>query len=304
MMSESEPLVSVVMPVYNSEKYLRRAIESVLCQSYKNYEFIIVDDGSTDGSIDIINEYRDKIVYFFQKNAGASAARNKGIEISKGELIAFLDSDDLWYPDKLKIQVDVYQHYPDASIIHTEVDKQKLFNGYLPINQQDLNPRIKSFSEVFQHTNLKTPSVMIPRLVFDRVGLFDTNLPTAEDKDLFLRCSYQQQVVYIPAKLAYCSVFPGSLCDDLRSYHDNLKVIDRFLELNPEFVTKNQSLVNKVRSEIYYDYAEDLCFKNKCLEAVKAAATSNHHRINIKAIALIFKSYLKFIVLFLKSKIK
>jgi len=302
MNSEKEPLVSVVMPVYNSEKYLQRAIDSVFNQSYKNYEFIIIDDGSTDGSVEIINEYKNKIVYVYQENAGASAARNKGIEVSKGELIAFLDSDDLWYPDKLKIQVNVYHRYPEASIIHTEVDKQKQFNGYLPTNEQDLLPRIKPFSEVFQHTNLKTPSVMIPRSVLDRVGLFDTSLPTAEDKDLFLRCSYQQQVVYIPAKLAYCSVFPGSLCDDLRSYHDNLKVIDRFLKLNPEFIKKNQALVNKVKSEVYYDYAEDLCFKNKCLEAAKAAVASNRYRLNVKAISLLFKSYLKYFVLIFKSK--
>lgn len=295
MISEykNKPLVSVVMPVYNSEEYLRRAMESVFKQSYKNYEFIIIDDGSTDTSLDIINEYKDKIIYFYQDNSGVSAARNKGIGLSKGELIAFLDSDDLWYPEKLQVQVDAYLKEPEAALIHTEVDKQPDFKGYIKIRPDALQARHKSFIEVFKATNLKTPSVMIPKKVLNSIGLFDEALPTAEDKDLFLRCCYNNLVLYIPQELVYCSVFPGSLCDELRSYQDNIDVIDRFIQRAPEFLNKNKDLVNEAKSKIYCEYADDLCFKNKCSDSIKAGLKSMSYRFNVAALKLCFKALFK-----------
>ncbi|VAW58908.1 Putative N-acetylgalactosaminyl-diphosphoundecaprenol glucuronosyltransferase, partial [hydrothermal vent metagenome] len=159
------PLVSVIMPAYNSQKYIRRALESVFAQTYTHYEFIVIDDGSSDATRDILLEYGDKLQYLHQSNSGASSARNYGIESSIGSLIAFLDSDDLWYPQKLKIQVDAYLKEPSASIIHTEVDKQFDFKGYIEVREEDTLAVHKSFIEVFKATNLKTPSVMIPRKV-------------------------------------------------------------------------------------------------------------------------------------------
>ena len=102
--SSSHPLVSVVIPTFNRAKVVTRAIDSVLEQTYRNCEVIVVDDGSTDDTADVLRSYKDKIVYIQQKNAGPSAARNRGIRESKGEFIAFLDSDDLWFATKLERQ--------------------------------------------------------------------------------------------------------------------------------------------------------------------------------------------------------
>ncbi|MBM2835200.1 MAG: glycosyl transferase [Candidatus Brocadiaceae bacterium] len=95
--------VSVVIPTYNRAPYVIMAIESVLAQSYQDYEIIVVDDGSTDGTRDVLEPYRDRIRYMYQDNKGVSAARNTGIQESRGEWIAFLDSDDEWLPNKLEI---------------------------------------------------------------------------------------------------------------------------------------------------------------------------------------------------------
>lgn len=296
------PLVSVIIPAYNAENLIRRAIDSVFSQTYKNFELIVIDDGSTDSTKYLLKEHYDKLIYLYQDNAGASSARNNGILYSKGELIAFLDSDDLWYPEKLQIQVDAYLKEPEVSLIHTEVDKQENFNGFIQIRADSTQARIKPFLEIFRATNLKTPSVMIPRKVLERNGLFNVNLRTAEDKDLFLRCSYKQLVLYIPQELVYCSVFPGSLCDELRSYQDNIDVIDSFLNCHPEFCKSNRSLIREVKSKIYCEYADDLCYKNELSSSLKATFYSLAYRLNSQAILLVFKVILKFFIKIIRPK--
>lgn len=103
----AEPLISVVIPTYNRAHYVCEAIDSVLAQTYKNIEIIAVDDGSTDNTKDIIQQYSSRIKYIYQNNAGPSAARNNGIKQSNGDLIAFLDSDDIWLAEKLERQVEI-----------------------------------------------------------------------------------------------------------------------------------------------------------------------------------------------------
>lgn len=103
------PLVSVIIPVYNGSKYILTAINSVIRQTYSNYEIIVIDDGSTDNTRQQLKKYQSQITYIFQENQGSAAARNVGIHLSKGELVAFLDSDDFWaMPEKLARQVDCF----------------------------------------------------------------------------------------------------------------------------------------------------------------------------------------------------
>jgi glycosyltransferase involved in cell wall biosynthesis len=111
-MREGSPTVSVIVPVYNAERYLGEALESVLAQTYSDYEVIVVNDGSTDGSEQVALGFGDRIRYIRQENAGPGAARNRGIELARGELIAFLDADDLWLPGKLAAQVEFMETHP------------------------------------------------------------------------------------------------------------------------------------------------------------------------------------------------
>ena len=114
------PLVTVIIPTYNRVRYLREAIDSVLSQDFRDFELIVVDDGSTDATSDLMDAYSSRLRYIFQEHHGVSAARNTGIAHARGSLVAFLDSDDLWLPKKLSAQVDFFRKNRDALICQTE----------------------------------------------------------------------------------------------------------------------------------------------------------------------------------------
>lgn len=187
----SNNLVSVIIPSYNRAWCLKNAIDSVLSQSYENYELIVVDDGSTDLTKDILDEYVKKhknIRVLFQENKGVSAARNNGILNSKGDFISFLDSDDLWEREKLKSQIDFFNENKDIYVCQT----QEIWVR----NNKRVNPKFrhkKPVGDIFIPSLslcLVSPSaVMMKRSFFDKVGLFDETMAACEDYDLWLRSS-------------------------------------------------------------------------------------------------------------------
>ena len=182
-------LFSVIIPCHNRSESLHRALKSVFAQTYTKFEVIIVDDGSTDDTAQLIQNCFPQCVYIYQANKGVSAARNTGIAQAKGEWIAFLDSDDEWLPAKLQIQIQAATNYPEHKIIHT--DEIWIRNG------KRVNPMRKHqkyggwiFEKCLPLCAISPSSVMIQRQVFHRVGLFDESLPACEDYDLWLRvCS-------------------------------------------------------------------------------------------------------------------
>lgn len=120
-------LVSVIIPAYNSETFITKAIDSVLSQSYPHIETIVVDDGSTDHTARVVRSYGDRIKYVYQDNQGHAKARNRGLQESRGEYCAFLDADDCWLPQKVELQVDILERNPDTGITHcnhTKIDEQ------------------------------------------------------------------------------------------------------------------------------------------------------------------------------------
>jgi len=172
----------------------------VLAQDFTDFELIVVDDGSTDDTGQILDSYRQDLVAVRQPNRGVSAARNRGIAAAGGGLIAFLDSDDLWLPRKLSSQIDFFNSNPDAVINQTE--EIWIRNGVR------VNPKTrhhKSSGMIFERSLglcLVSPSaVMMKRSLFDEVGLFDENLPACEDYDLWLRLSWRYPVHLIEAPL-------------------------------------------------------------------------------------------------------
>ncbi|MBI3999274.1 MAG: glycosyltransferase [Candidatus Omnitrophica bacterium] len=181
------PLVSVIIPTYNREHLLVDAVESVLSQTFKDYELIVVDDGSTDGTEEIIKrKYDGKIRYFKQENQGISGARNRGIREAKGEYIAFLDSDDLWLPEKLEKQVAFLDSHPEVGLICTKLWRYAIGKE----SEKRLCPEYFSaeFKDLLVSNNyVPTTTVMVRKECLDQIGLFDTNLSVAEDFDLWLR---------------------------------------------------------------------------------------------------------------------
>ena len=191
------PTVSVIIPTYNREQFVTKAIESVLNQSFRDREIIVVDDGSTDKTSQNLERYQDKIRYIYQKNAGASAARNTGVKASKGEWLAFLDSDDEWTAEYLSKQIQKTGEVPrvcmqTSDCLFIGLDGQT--KSYFEINEslaefkgQDYLYFREPFRFIIKHGPWQVGSTIIRREAMDKAGLFDTSLPVSHDLDLMAR---------------------------------------------------------------------------------------------------------------------
>lgn len=200
--SVTTPKVSVIVPAFNAERSIDAALESVFTQTFTDFEVVVVDDGSTDATARHLAEWGDRIRVFRQANAGPAAARNRAIGESRGELIAFLDADDIWLPSKLAMQVDYFAAYPQTGLLHTVAVNQAASDGReAPGTTVGLPPEPPRgvFCDLF-HTDLdiNTLTVMVPRRVLDDVGLFDERREIhVEDWDLWLRIAARHPVGYL-----------------------------------------------------------------------------------------------------------
>lgn len=200
------PLVSVIIPTFDRSEMVCEAIQSVFKQTYRHVELIVIDDGSRDLTEAVVKEcFENKdpelaAQYYRLPNSGVSRARNFGIGVSKGEIIAFLDSDDLWGPNKLARQVRYFDEHPGARIVHT--DEVWIRNGE-HLNQKKIHTKLGG--RIFQHCLplciISPSSVAIRRSALQEVGCFDESLPVCEDYDLWLRMAAAFEIDYIPEKL-------------------------------------------------------------------------------------------------------
>jgi glycosyltransferase involved in cell wall biosynthesis len=195
-----KPQVSVIIPTYNRGWVIREAIDSVLAQDFTDFELIVVDDGSTDDTGRILDSYGQDLTVLQQPNRGVSAARNQGVGAAAGQLIAFLDSDDLWLPRKLSVQVDFFSSHPDAMINQTE--EIWIRNG-VRVNPKTRHQKFSGliFERSLELCLVSPSAVMMRRSLFDQVGLFDEDLPACEDYDLWLRISWRFPVHLIETPL-------------------------------------------------------------------------------------------------------
>ena len=198
--SITDCFVSVIIPTYNRAWIVRDAIDSVLGQTYTDFELVVVDDGSTDRTPEILDSYGDRLRVIRQANQGVSAARNRGIGDSSGSLIALLDSDDIWLPEKLAVQVDFFNRNPAALICQTE--EIWIRNG-LRVNpgKRHRKPTGMIFERSLELCLVSPSAVMVRRELFGKVGLFDESLSACEDYDLWLRVGCQFPVHLIDKPL-------------------------------------------------------------------------------------------------------
>lgn len=174
-----DPLVSVIIPVFNGERYLREAVQSVLDQKYSPVEIIVVDDGSTDGTATVARCFSETVRYLHQTNQGPAAARNRGIEHAQGDLLAFADADDLWPPAKLDLQLPYLIRDPKIDIVLGRIQQVRLSETV------EGEIRAEEFAEPAFSVNLG--SAIIRKSVFEDVGLFDETMRYSEDVDWFMR---------------------------------------------------------------------------------------------------------------------
>lgn len=212
----SNPLVSVIIPVYNGEQYLAGAIESIHQQNYEPIEIIIVDDGSTDKTAQIAKDIKGNVKYNYQTNKGPAAARNKGIQLAQGEFLAFLDVDDLWTLDKLTTQVQYIMQHPEIQYTIARI-KYFLEPGYAP--PAGFRKELLKGT----HVGRLIGTLVSRKSIVEKVGMFNTTLSTAEDVDWFSRANDQQvTMALIPKVLMHKRVHCSNISQNVDENNRNL----------------------------------------------------------------------------------
>lgn len=238
--------VSVVIPAYNAQEYIGRAIDSVLAQTLKPKEIIVVDDGSTDETAKVVKSFGLQVHFIHQENAGASVARNTGIKTATAEWVAFLDSDDEWLTDKLQRQTEHLKANPDLVWTHTnyfiqsQTDKTRRI-AFQPEKYENLlvsNSCFEDYLDVHVGVCIRTSTAIIKKDILVETGLFRVGQMWAQDTDLFLRIAYHKpKIGFLPDPLAvYHADIPGSITIENRSrIRQRCDFIERHLELAAEY---------------------------------------------------------------------
>lgn len=217
-----QPLVSVIIPNYNYAHYLREALDSVLAQTYPRVEIIVIDDGSRDDSKDVIRSYGERVRLIEQKNQGVSAARNRGVEASSGELIAFLDADDVWMPAKLELQVQRILEDAEIGLVHCGLEEIDSSGRSLGIRLEGMEGSVSKEILLFDRAVIlgAGSTALVPRQTFDAVGGFDTRLSTSADWDFCYRVAHRQPVAFVSEALVRYRVHGVNM-------HSNIKLMER-----------------------------------------------------------------------------
>ncbi|AZZ91404.1 glycosyltransferase [Hahella sp. KA22] len=296
-MTTEAPLVSVIMPVYNREKTVAQAIESVLAQSFTDFELIVVDDGSTDRSAEVVKGFSQdvRVRYHLQENSGRpSLARNSGLKLARGQWVAFLDSDDRWTPTKLERQIALLEQcaaqgvsldlvISDYEVMESEVVKHSSFFKAYSVNKRLAGAVEQSFPDGWTYRQrpflqalyglgfAATQAVLVRRSLLERVGGFDSELVFAEDNDLWMTISEQGRVGCSKG-IAYTYVHHGDNITSVKSdrfYTDTINVLFKHLATARKLGVPMEPL-----KERYANYYLSLCRNRLREQRWKEAASA------------------------------
>ncbi|MBN1474652.1 MAG: glycosyltransferase [Syntrophaceae bacterium] len=196
-----KPLVSIIIPVYNGEKYIEEAIKSALNQTYSSIEIIVVDDGSTDKGAELVKKY--PVILIQQKNRGISGARNTGINSSRGDFIALLDQDDLFKPHKIETEVEFLKNHSEYCMVYTPEERFGPGEPVRRISKHHIGRRSEGdlFVDLYKRNYITPSSTLIRRNILDVTGLFDESFVVCEEHDLFVRIAYNGMIGFIDQPL-------------------------------------------------------------------------------------------------------
>ncbi len=265
----SDKYVSVILPTYNREEFLLRAVNSVFAQTHQKFELIIVDDGSTDSTskiIDQICQEHDNVIYYpCEKNFGPSHARNVGIKLSQYDIIAFIDSDDEWMPKKLEMQLNMLTD--ERPIVYCEynyIDTDGTVLGICPTKEITVEYKSgRMFSELLKQNLVGTPTVLMKKECVLDVGLFDENYHVYEDYELMLRISRKYQFEFIEEPLVNAYVTPGGVSGNIGGYFTaRLMLIEKYYNVLIE-----HALLEKTVNDLL-DKAEECGLFNEIVEKI------------------------------------
>ncbi|MDZ7288509.1 MAG: glycosyltransferase [candidate division KSB1 bacterium] len=231
-MSQRQPKVSVIIPLYNAAPYIAACLESILAQTFKDFEIVVADDGSTDASIDIVKKYQqlhsDKIVVCAHPdhaNRGITATRNLAIRHARGEYLAFIDNDDLWLPEKLTRQVEILDHFPEIVLVYAKIGFIDARNNSITVdgNQEFGSGTPHRPASIFRRLLLKNPipsvTVLARKSSVENVGAFDETMRYNEDRLVWSKMAVDHPVFFIPEKLALYRVHETNFSRKLAQWH-------------------------------------------------------------------------------------
>jgi glycosyltransferase involved in cell wall biosynthesis len=288
--ASNQPLVSVILPTYNRAHIVSKSLQSVLAQTYRNFEVIVIDDGSTDNTKEIITTIarKDSRVKYFKnnENKGPAGARNVGINLAKGELIAFIDDDVEWVPDKLEKQVNLLQTLPENyTVVYSGV--YKIFNDKkIYFSPRDVYSKEGIvFNFFFKGMLGDTPSMLVRKSALFNVGLFDEKLPISEDRELAFRLSkkYKFEVIDEPLYISYDT--PNSASKQEGAIY--ARALEYILEKHIDDFKKDK----KALAHLYF-----LCGKNYILD--------NQKKLGLKYLKFALKTNpfkIKFLIAFITA---
>ena len=234
----NKPEISVVMPAYNAANYIAESIQSLINQTYSDWELIVVNDGSTDNTVEIINKFTadSRIKLISQKNQGVSAARNSGINASRGNYISFLDADDIFMPDNLKLKLEAMKNVPDADYVYSDIidcdSEMKEMKVEKGVPAEKINNAILTWQE--ENIPGLSSNIMVRNSAIKEKGIyFDVNLSNCADRYYKILVVSTCKGVYIPQALTKYRNTPGSMSKNVFLLeHDELYILDRIKEKN------------------------------------------------------------------------
>jgi len=277
------PKVTVLIPAYNAAHFLPTSIESALGQTYQDFEILVIDDGSTDNTREVVAVYVDKhpgkVRYIFQENKGLAEARNTGIAQSQGEYLALLDADDQWLPCRLQEGVMVLDADPSIGLVHGNITNIGIDGK--EINTTKRNPVFLSgwiFENIFtRKADISCPTVLFRKSCCQDVGGFDAKLAKlgCEDRDLWLRISQKYKIVYIDKVLSNYRITPQSMSRNLKKMMEaRFYVIDKYC---PQDDLSKRRLRDRALAKIFRDIGDEFLLKKDFVSARQEYSKAIRH---------------------------
>lgn len=252
--SELHPTVSVVIATYNMGEYIAQAVRSVLAQETHNVEVVVVDDGSTDQTPLALSEFRDdrRVTVIRQSNRGQPAAKNVGWKAGRGQFVAFCDADDYWLPNKLALQLRVFQERPRLGVVYSKTTVLDA-NGEFHQSPEQKQPSGSVLSELFFHNYVPFGTAVVRRSCLEEVGGFDESIPMGIDWDLWLRIARRWEFYGIPESTYVYRIWAGQMSHNWRGrYQCALQIMNKFVADNPGAIPG--TLMEKAFADTYTNF--------------------------------------------------
>lgn len=297
----ADPLVSIVIPVYNCANFIGAALDSVFAQEFESFEVVIVNDGSDDTEqlLTVLAPYRDRIVYAEQENAGAASARNAAIALSRGELIAFLDADDIWLPEYLRLQTEFLSaNGLDMVYCDALLTGEPLYDGKRFTDSAPSRGKVTTVSLITTECNVITSGTILRKRVLEKINLFDRALPIMQDFDLWYRVArsgaeigYQKRIL-----LRYRVELSGLSGSSVERSHRNIEALEVIREkygLNQEEQEAWHRQLKVFTAQYELEQGKYFLTQGRFEDAVThlAIANEHYHKLKIGLMLLILKLF-------------